>query len=88
MTLRCVTIAAREREVCLDIVKVLSVIVLLSMSLYYLPINGTTFELYVFWQSDTERRIKLMFYESVPVSLKTRLMALLNMLQETSGVPA
>ena len=47
MTLNCVMIAAREREVCLDIVKDLSVIVLLSMSLYYIPINDTLFELHV-----------------------------------------
>ena len=60
--------------------------------LYYIPINDTPIELHVFWPSDTERRIKLTFSESVSVSLKTRLMkllmiTLLNMPQETSNVP-
>ena len=39
---------------------------------------------HVFWPYDTERRIKLTFSESVSLSLKTRLMTLLNMPQETS----
>ena len=46
---------------------------------YYIPMNDTSIELHVFCPSDTERRIKMMFSESVSLSLKTRLMALLNM---------
>ena len=41
---------------------------------YYVPINDTTFKLYVFWPSDTESRInELRFYDSVSLSFKTRL---------------
>ena len=40
----------------------------------YKPINDTTFELSVFWPSDTESRInELRFSESVSLSFKTRL---------------
>ena len=42
--------------------------------LYYIPITDTTFELSVFWPSDTESRInKLRFSESISLSFKTRL---------------
>ena len=41
---------------------------------YYIPINDTSFELSVFWLSDTESRIsKLRFSDSVSLSFKTRL---------------
>ena len=41
---------------------------------YYIPINDTTFELSVFWLSDTGSRInELRFSESVSLSFKTRL---------------
>ena len=41
---------------------------------FYIPINDTTFELSVFWPSDTESRVKeLRFSESVSLSFKTRL---------------
>ena len=46
----------------------------LRNSSYYIPINDTTFELSVFWPSDTESGIKeLMFSESLSLSFKTRL---------------
>ena len=42
--------------------------------LYYIPINDTSFELSVFWLSDTESRInKLRFSDSVLIILYTRL---------------
>ena len=56
--------------------------------LFDIPINDAPFELHVFWPSGTERRIQLTFSESVSLSLKTRLLGLLNMPQETSNVPA
>ena len=41
---------------------------------YYIPINGTTLELSVFWPSDTESWInELRFSESISLSFKTRL---------------
>ena len=41
---------------------------------YYIPINDTSFELSVFWLSDTESRINaLRFSDSVSLSFKTRL---------------
>ena len=44
------------------------------IKLYYIPITDTTFELSVFWPSDTESRInKLRFSESISPSFKTRL---------------
>ena len=43
------------------------------ISFYYKPINDSSFELSVFWQSDTERRIKeLRFSDSLSLSFKTR----------------
>ena len=43
---------------------------------YYIPINDTSFELSVFWLSDTEKRInELRFSDSVSLSFKTRLMS-------------
>ena len=43
-------------------------------SLYYIPINDTTFELSVFWPSDTESRVnELMFSDSISLSFKMRL---------------
>ena len=45
--------------------------------LYYILTNDTPIELHIFWQSDTECRIRLTFSESVSLSLKTRLMTLL-----------
>ena len=40
----------------------------------YIPINDTTFELSVFWPSDTESHInELRFSESISLSFKTRL---------------
>ena len=43
---------------------------------YYIPINDTSFELSVFWSSDTESRInELRFSDSVSLSFKTRLMS-------------
>ena len=61
------------------------------VTLLYIPINDTPFELHVFWPSDTEYRIKLTFSESVSLSHKTRLMTLLmrtllNMPQTTSNL--
>ena len=45
-------------------------------SIYYIPITDTTFELSVFWPSDTESRInELRFSESISLSFKTRLMS-------------
>ena len=45
-----------------------------DLILYYIPINDTTFELSVFWPSDTESRInELRFSESVSLAFKTRL---------------
>ena len=44
------------------------------MHIYYILINDTTFELSVFWPSDTESRInELRFSDSVSLSFKTRL---------------
>ena len=41
---------------------------------YYILINGTTFELSVFWLSDTESQInELRFSDFVSLSFKTRL---------------
>ena len=41
---------------------------------YYIPINDTSFELSVFWLSDTESQInELMFSDSVSLSFKMRL---------------
>ena len=62
-------------------------------NLYFIPINDTPFEPYVFCPSDTERHIKLMFSESVSLSFNTRLMTLLMMTllnkpQEMSNVLA
>ena len=61
--------------------------------IYYIPINDMPFQLNVFWPSDTEHCHKLTFSESVSLSRKTRLMALLMMTllimpQEMSNVPA
>ena len=43
--------------------------------LYYIPINDTSFELSVFWPSDTESWInELRFSDSISLSFKTRLM--------------
>ena len=45
-----------------------------DIELYYIPINDTSFELSVFWSSDTESRInELRFSESISLSFKTRL---------------
>ena len=42
--------------------------------IYYLPINNSSFELSVFWLSDTECMInELRFSDSVSLSFKTRL---------------
>ena len=54
----------------------------------YVPIKDTSSELRLFGPADVECRIKLMFSESISLSLKTRLMMLLmitilNMPQET-----
>ena len=45
------------------------------MTIYYIPINDTSFELSVIWISDnTENRInELRFSDSVSLSFKTRL---------------
>ena len=44
------------------------------VSIYILPINDTSFELSVFWPSDTESQInEHRFSEFVSLSLKTRL---------------
>ena len=56
---------------------------IVKLTLYHIPINDTPFEPHVFWPSDIAGRIKLTFCESVSLSLKTRLMTLLNMQQET-----
>ena len=41
---------------------------------YYIPINDTSFELSVFWLSDTESQInELRFSNAVSLSFKTRL---------------
>ena len=55
------------------------------MILLYTYQRNIPFKLHVFWQPD---RIKLKFSESVSLFLKTRLLTLLNMLQETSDVTA
>ena len=45
-----------------------------DISLYYITINDTAFELSVFWPSDTESWVnKLRFSDSVSLSFKTRL---------------
>ena len=44
------------------------------MPFYYIPTNDTSFELSVFWPSDTENRInELRFSDSVSLSFKKRL---------------
>ena len=44
------------------------------MTIYYIPINNSSFELSVFWPSDTESGInELRFSDSVSLSFKTRL---------------
>ena len=41
---------------------------------YYIPINGTSVDLSVFWLIDTESRInELRFSDSISLSFKTRL---------------
>ena len=43
-------------------------------TLYYIPINDTSFELSVFWPFDTESRInELMFSDSISLSFKKML---------------
>ena len=45
-----------------------------TLVIYYIPIIDTTFEMSVFWPSDTESRInELRFSESISLSFKTRL---------------
>ena len=49
---------------------------LINKTLYYIPINDTTFKLSVFWPYDTESRInklRFKFSDSVSLSFKTRL---------------
>ena len=47
---------------------------LVDNCVYYIPITVTTFELSVFWPSDTESQInELRFSESISLSFKTRL---------------
>ena len=49
-------------------------LVMLNIFIYYIPINDTSFELSVFWPSDTESRInELRFSDSISLSFKTRL---------------
>ena len=44
------------------------------MLFYYIPIHDTSFELSVFWPSDTESQInELRFSDSISLSFKTRL---------------
>ena len=44
------------------------------MVFYFIPIHDTSFELSVFWPSDTESRInELRFSDSISLSFKTRL---------------
>ena len=44
------------------------------MLFYYIPIHDTSFELSVFWLSDTESRINdLRFSDSISLSFKTKL---------------
>ena len=44
------------------------------VSIYYIPINDTSFELSVLWPSETESQInELRFSDSVSLSFKTRL---------------
>ena len=57
------------------------------MGIYYILINDIPFKLLDFWPTNTERRIKLTFSESVSLSLKTRSMMLLNIPLEMSNVP-
>ena len=46
----------------------------IKKSFYYIPINDTSFELSVFWPSDTESGInKISFSDSISLSYKTRL---------------
>ena len=59
----------------------------LDIKSYYLPINDTLFELHIVWSSDTESHITLIVFEFVSLSLKTRLVMILNMLQEMSNIP-
>ena len=43
-----------------------------NMDFYYIPINDTSFELSIFWLSDTVNRInELRFSHSVALSIKT-----------------
>ena len=47
-----------------------------NIDIYYIPINDTTFELSVFWPSDTESHTnKLRFSDSISLSFKMRLMS-------------
>ena len=70
------------------ITKIASITDDVSKSFYYISIYETSFELHIFWPSDTESRIKLTFSESALLSLKMRLMTSLNMPQDASNVPA
>ena len=57
-----------------SIIKGLHCIYFLINQFYYIPINDTSFELSVFWPSDTEIRFnELRFSESISLSFKTRL---------------
>ena len=47
---------------------------MLDIFIYYIPINDTSFELSVFWPSDTESRInELRFSDSMSLSFETKL---------------
>ena len=62
------------RTAFLVLVNWLSYFKLVKKGLYYIPINDTSFELSVFWPSDTESRInELRFSDSISLSFKTRL---------------
>ena len=44
------------------------------MTVYYIPVNDTTFELSVFWPSGIESQInELRFSDSISLSFKTKL---------------
>ena len=44
------------------------------IQIYYIPINDTSFELSIFWPSDTESQInELRFSDSISLSFNTRL---------------
>ena len=70
-------IAILQKKNCLITGPIISRCVINGMHctlIYYIPIHETSFELSVFWPSDTESQInELRFSDSISLSFKTRL---------------